>query len=112
LSVAQATQRIPDGHERSVSLAALQATDDPAHADEVARILSTENGKTLEDARMSVKRAIQMVEAEAGRAAVVGAVQKRTVMSPFCHTVLPFRERQFRIGRQRFKSVTISASVR
>src|SRR4051794_17511025 len=32
------------------------------HADEIARILTTENGKTLEDARGSVKRAIQMVE--------------------------------------------------
>src|SRR2546422_5367564 len=32
------------------------------HADEVARILSTENGKTLDDSRGSVRRAIQMVE--------------------------------------------------
>ena len=34
--------------------------------DEVARILSTENGKTLEDAKGSVRRAIQMVEAACG----------------------------------------------
>jgi len=33
-----------------------------AHVEEIARILSTENGKTLEDARGSVRRAIQMVE--------------------------------------------------
>ena len=32
------------------------------HADEVARILSSENGKTLDDARGSVRRGIQMVE--------------------------------------------------
>jgi len=36
------------------------------HADDVARILSTENGKTLEDAKLSVKRAIQMVEVACG----------------------------------------------
>jgi malonate-semialdehyde dehydrogenase (acetylating)/methylmalonate-semialdehyde dehydrogenase len=36
------------------------------HADEVARILSTENGKTLDDARASVRRAIQMVEVACG----------------------------------------------
>src|SRR6266849_1379363 len=35
-------------------------------ADEIARILSTENGKTLEDARGSVRRAIQMVEVACG----------------------------------------------
>jgi malonate-semialdehyde dehydrogenase (acetylating)/methylmalonate-semialdehyde dehydrogenase len=36
------------------------------HANELARILSTENGKTLEDARGSVRRAIQMVEVACG----------------------------------------------
>jgi len=36
------------------------------HAEEVARILSAENGKTLEDARGSVRRAIQMVEVACG----------------------------------------------
>ena len=36
------------------------------HADEVARILTTENGKTLDDARGSVRRAIQMVEVACG----------------------------------------------
>jgi malonate-semialdehyde dehydrogenase (acetylating)/methylmalonate-semialdehyde dehydrogenase len=36
------------------------------HAEEIARILSTENGKTLEGARGSVRRAIQMVEVACG----------------------------------------------
>jgi malonate-semialdehyde dehydrogenase (acetylating)/methylmalonate-semialdehyde dehydrogenase len=36
------------------------------HAGEVARILSTENGKTLDDAKAEVRRAIQMVEVACG----------------------------------------------
>ncbi len=36
------------------------------HLDEIARILSSENGKTLEDARGSVRRGIQMVEVSCG----------------------------------------------
>ncbi len=36
------------------------------HLDEVARILSTENGKTLPDATMEVRRSIQMVEVACG----------------------------------------------
>ncbi len=36
------------------------------HTDEIARILTTENGKTLEDARGSVRRGIQMVEVACG----------------------------------------------
>ena len=36
------------------------------HADDVARQLSTENGKTLDDARAEVRRAIQMVEVACG----------------------------------------------
>jgi malonate-semialdehyde dehydrogenase (acetylating)/methylmalonate-semialdehyde dehydrogenase len=36
------------------------------HAEDVARVLSAENGKTLEDARGSVRRAIQMVEVACG----------------------------------------------
>ena len=36
------------------------------HADEIARILTTENGKTLDDAQGSVRRAIQMVEVACG----------------------------------------------
>ena len=41
------------------------------HADEIARILSTENGKTLEDARGSVRRAIQMVEVACGMPSLI-----------------------------------------
>jgi malonate-semialdehyde dehydrogenase (acetylating) / methylmalonate-semialdehyde dehydrogenase len=36
------------------------------HANDVARILSSENGKTLDDAKASVRRAIQMVEVACG----------------------------------------------
>ena len=36
------------------------------HAEEVARILSTENGKTLDDSKAEVRRAIQMVEVACG----------------------------------------------
>jgi malonate-semialdehyde dehydrogenase (acetylating)/methylmalonate-semialdehyde dehydrogenase len=41
------------------------------HADDIARILSTENGKTLEDARGSVRRAIQMVEVACGMPSLI-----------------------------------------
>jgi malonate-semialdehyde dehydrogenase (acetylating)/methylmalonate-semialdehyde dehydrogenase len=37
-----------------------------AHAAEVAAILTRENGKTIEDAKMEVRRAIQMVEVACG----------------------------------------------
>lgn len=36
------------------------------HHEEVARILTTENGKTFEDAKLEVRRAIQMVEVACG----------------------------------------------
>jgi len=36
------------------------------HSDEIARILSSENGKVLDDARASVRRGIQMVEVACG----------------------------------------------
>ncbi len=36
------------------------------HAEDVARVLSTENGKTFDDAKMEVRRAIQMVEVACG----------------------------------------------
>ena len=36
------------------------------HTDEIARILSNENGKVLDDAKASVRRAIQMVEVACG----------------------------------------------
>ncbi|HYM10847.1 MAG TPA: CoA-acylating methylmalonate-semialdehyde dehydrogenase [Bryobacterales bacterium] len=41
------------------------------HAEETARILSTENGKTLDDARGSVRRAIQMVEVSCGMPSLI-----------------------------------------
>ena len=36
------------------------------NADEIARLLSTENGKTLDDAKAEVRRTIQMVEVACG----------------------------------------------
>jgi malonate-semialdehyde dehydrogenase (acetylating)/methylmalonate-semialdehyde dehydrogenase len=36
------------------------------HAEDVARVLSTENGKTFDDAKTEVRRAIQMVEVACG----------------------------------------------
>ncbi len=36
------------------------------HTDDVARVLSTENGKTFDDAKTEVRRAIQMVEVACG----------------------------------------------
>ncbi len=36
------------------------------HTDEVARVLSTENGKTFDDAKIEVRRGIQMVEVACG----------------------------------------------
>ena len=36
------------------------------HADEVAAILTRENGKTMDDAKAEVRRAIQMVEVSCG----------------------------------------------
>ncbi len=36
------------------------------HTDEIARILTNENGKTFDDARLSVRRGIQMVEVACG----------------------------------------------
>ena len=47
------------------------------HADEVARILTTENGKTLDDARGSVRRAIQMVEVACGMPSLCRAIRSR-----------------------------------
>ena len=41
------------------------------HAGEIARILSTENGKTVEDAAGSVRRAIQMVEVACGMSSLM-----------------------------------------
>lgn len=41
------------------------------HQNELARILSSENGKTLEDAKGSVRRAIQMVEVACGMPSLI-----------------------------------------
>ena len=41
------------------------------HQDELAQILSSENGKTLEDAKGSVRRAIQMVEVACGMPSLI-----------------------------------------
>jgi malonate-semialdehyde dehydrogenase (acetylating)/methylmalonate-semialdehyde dehydrogenase len=58
------------------------------HADEVARILSTENGKTLDDARMSVKRAIQMVEVACGMPSLMMGDSLENVSKGIdCHTI-------------------------
>ncbi|MBI3682700.1 MAG: CoA-acylating methylmalonate-semialdehyde dehydrogenase [Acidobacteria bacterium] len=71
------------------------------HQDEVARILSTENGKTLEDARGSVRRGIQMVEFACGMPAlmmgyslenVARGIDSQTIRQPVgvCAGITPF----------------------
>jgi malonate-semialdehyde dehydrogenase (acetylating)/methylmalonate-semialdehyde dehydrogenase len=71
------------------------------HADEIARILSTENGKTLEDARGSVRRAIQMVEVACGMPSllmgysldnVAKGIDSQTIRQPLgvCVGITPF----------------------
>ncbi len=71
------------------------------HADEVARILSTENGKTLDDARGSVRRAIQMVEVCCGMPSlmqgyslenVAKGIDCQTIRQPLgvCAGITPF----------------------
>jgi len=71
------------------------------HADEVARILSTENGKTLEDAKGSVRRAIQMVEVACGMPTLMmgdslenvsRGIDSQTIRQPLgvCAGITPF----------------------
>jgi malonate-semialdehyde dehydrogenase (acetylating) / methylmalonate-semialdehyde dehydrogenase len=71
------------------------------HAEETARILSTENGKTLEDARGSVRRAIQMVEVACGMPSlmmgyslenVAKGIDCQTIRQPLgvCAGITPF----------------------
>src|SRR5712691_9553452 len=71
------------------------------HTDEVARILSTENGKTLEDARGSVRRAIQMVEVACGMPSLMigdslhnvsKGIDSKTIRQPLgvCAGISPF----------------------
>ena len=71
------------------------------HADAIARIMSTENGKTLEDARGSVRRAIQMVEVSCGMPSlmmgyslenVAKGIDSQTIRQPLgvCVGITPF----------------------
>ena len=71
------------------------------HADDVARQLTRENGKTLEDARMEVRRLIQMVEVACGMPSlmmgdslndVAAGIDCKTVRQPIgvCAGITPF----------------------
>jgi malonate-semialdehyde dehydrogenase (acetylating)/methylmalonate-semialdehyde dehydrogenase len=71
------------------------------HAEEIARVLSTENGKTLDDARGSVRRAIQMVEVSCGMPSlmqgyalenVARGIDCQTIRQPLgvCAGITPF----------------------
>lgn len=71
------------------------------HADEMAHILSTENGKTLEDAKGSVRRGIQMVEVSCGMPSlmmgdslenVARGIDSHTIRQPLgvCAGITPF----------------------
>lgn len=71
------------------------------HADEIAAILTSENGKTLEDARLEVRRAIQMVEVSCGMPSlmmgdslndVARGIDCRTIRQPIgvCVGITPF----------------------
>src|SRR5713226_4761408 len=71
------------------------------HQDEIARILSTENGKTLDDARGSVRRGIQMVEVCCGMPSllmgysldnVAKGIDCQTIRQPLgvCAGITPF----------------------
>jgi malonate-semialdehyde dehydrogenase (acetylating)/methylmalonate-semialdehyde dehydrogenase len=71
------------------------------NANEIAAILTTENGKTIEDARVEVRRAIQMVEVACGMPSlmmgdslndVARGIDSRTVREPLgvCAGITPF----------------------
>jgi malonate-semialdehyde dehydrogenase (acetylating) / methylmalonate-semialdehyde dehydrogenase len=71
------------------------------HTEEVAGILTSENGKTIEDARVEVRRAIQMVEIACGMPSlmmgdslndVARGIDSRTVREPLgvCVGITPF----------------------
>ena len=71
------------------------------HLDEVARILSTENGKTLADATMEVRRSIQMVEVACGMPSLMmgdsienvsRGIDSQTIRQPLgvCAGITPF----------------------
>ena len=71
------------------------------HAEEVAAILTSENGKTIEDARIEVRRAIQMFEVACGMPSLMmgdslndvsRGIDSRTVREPLgvCVGITPF----------------------
>lgn len=56
--------------------------------DDLARILSTENGKTLEDSRAEVRRAVQMVEVACGMPSLMmGDALENVSRGIDCHTI-------------------------
>ena len=58
------------------------------HAAELARILSTENGKTLDDAKAEVRRSIQMVEVACGMPSLMMGDSLENVSRGIdCHTI-------------------------
>jgi len=58
------------------------------YSDEIARILSTENGKVLDDARASVRRGIQMVEVACGMPSLMMGDSLHEVASGIdCHSI-------------------------
>jgi malonate-semialdehyde dehydrogenase (acetylating)/methylmalonate-semialdehyde dehydrogenase len=72
-----------------------------AHAEEVARTLTTENGKTIEDARMEVRRGVQMVEFACGAPTLMmgdslndvsRGIDSKTIREPLgvCVGITPF----------------------
>ena len=71
------------------------------HADELARILTSENGKTVDDARAEVRRMIQMVEVACGMPSlmmgdslndVAAGIDCKTIRQPIgvCAGITPF----------------------
>jgi malonate-semialdehyde dehydrogenase (acetylating)/methylmalonate-semialdehyde dehydrogenase len=58
------------------------------HTQELARLLSTENGKTLDDATAEVRRAIQMVEVTCGMPSLMmGDSLENVARGIDCHTI-------------------------
>jgi len=58
------------------------------HADELAHTLTSENGKTLEDARGEIRRAIQMVEVSCGMPSLMmGQSLENVARGIDCHTI-------------------------
>ncbi len=58
------------------------------HAEDLARTLTNENGKTLEDARAEIRRAIQMVEVSCGMPSLMMGQSLENVSRGIdCHTI-------------------------